>query len=529
MRRLLATFGVIIAVCVLAQYASTGIERNRGGESVQITTQTLVTDQLQPRSFINGIRVAPVTRDATNNPVLGWGAGATWDDTGVRDPHLLIDEDGQPVIEGSDYVMYYRGYEDLSIGAVGRATSPDRVTWTKEATNPVFELDVGEWDADTILGMSVMKLDDGSYVMWYASKNGTLYGIGRATSPKGIVWTRYGGNPILTHADFTAMNAATGCGLGHVLINNDGDYIMVFEASVAGWSVLGATSSDGITFTALNGGNVLFGKVANSWESYGVANPWLHQFASGEYLLAYNGTDAAVRFSIGFAKSSDLINWTRYPANPVLVCNIGQVDSWELHRIEGAALFSDDFGGPSVGMLYFGLQSTGSVQGRIGYATINQTATVGRVGSGLVVSDSLILGPNANQAIYSDGTNLILQSKTGEVVRAEYIFGHTEADTGDGNPATYTLTPTVEFNRIGSYDADGLTLTLGETGVREGMLIHIMAMANGFTMADVADVQVVVGAEISVPVYGSVWFRYYNPPGTSSPQWYQVTTVCAAD
>jgi len=529
----IAIFCVLLALALTA-VGLLGARYYQGGQSKLVTTEAVQTDQFQVQAFAGGVRVAPVVRDTANNPVLDWGAGAEWDDQGVRDPRLMIDTSGDPVTESDKYILYYTGYADSSTRAIGRATSSDRVTWAKDAGNPILEGAGGEWDANGTLGCCVIKLGAKSYVMFYCSHTGTTYGVGRATSTDGISWTKYDtdGGPILTAADFAGIGATNSMGIPYCIINNAGNYILLFESLVGThYRIFGATSADGITFTALNSGAALLSEVTSTWEGYGVANPYLYQFASGEYLLGYNGsaTDGS-EFSIGFAKSSNLTSWTRYPGNPVLVPRVSQANHWEKCRIEGPCLFGDDFGTSSVGMLYFGVRNTSSYLARIGYATIDQTAIVGRVGSGLGVRHELILGPNANQAIYSDGTNLILQSTTGEVVHAEHIFTHTVADNGNGGPATYTLTPTVKYNRIGTYDSDGLTLTLGETGIRDGMTIVIRnGIANNVTIADAADVQTVVGESITLAQYASVRFRYYNAPGTSDPKWFQETAVCTPD
>jgi len=123
-----------------------------------------------------------------SNPVLNLGANGTWDDAYIEDASVILD--------GTTYKMWYAG-QDGSNWRIGYATSPDGITWTKYASNPVVDLGTsGAWDDATVLYSSVI-LDGTTYKMWYSGNDGTDYRIGYATSPDGITWTKYGSNPVL--------------------------------------------------------------------------------------------------------------------------------------------------------------------------------------------------------------------------------------------------------------------------------------------------------------------------------------------
>jgi hypothetical protein len=105
--------------------------------------------------------------------------------------------------------MFYAG-EDLSEHSnIGRATSPDGITWTKyddpETTEePFVESDPvviasSGWDIRTVSRPVVLLTPDG-YVMIYMG--GILSRRGLAVSQDGIQWDSYEGNPILTENDF---------------------------------------------------------------------------------------------------------------------------------------------------------------------------------------------------------------------------------------------------------------------------------------------------------------------------------------
>ena len=86
------------------------------------------------------------------NPVLDLGSAGSWDDSGVILPSVIFDS--------NDYKMWFHG-DDGSATRIGYATSPDRITWAKSASNPVMDLGpAGSWDDSSILEPTV--LFDGS-------------------------------------------------------------------------------------------------------------------------------------------------------------------------------------------------------------------------------------------------------------------------------------------------------------------------------------------------------------------------------
>ena len=103
-----------------------------------------------------------------SNPVIAPGGGGTWDDAHVKDPALDWD--------GSQYVVWYAGHNGTE-WAIGRATASSITgTWTKDATNPVFEKDAGPaFDDSGVLFPVVLHepSDTGKeYKLWYGGDPG---------------------------------------------------------------------------------------------------------------------------------------------------------------------------------------------------------------------------------------------------------------------------------------------------------------------------------------------------------------------
>ncbi|HJU83599.1 MAG TPA: hypothetical protein VJ600_05270 [Holophagaceae bacterium] len=113
------------------------------------------------------------------NPVLPVGAPGTWDSFEVRYPVVHYD--------GLTYRMWYWGKNSLNGAAgqyaaeIGLATSTDGIHWTRQAS-PVFGNAFG---GNGYVPGSVVNTG-GQFVMWYADPYGS---IGRATSPDGVTWT----------------------------------------------------------------------------------------------------------------------------------------------------------------------------------------------------------------------------------------------------------------------------------------------------------------------------------------------------
>lgn len=124
----------------------------------------------------------------SDKPVLVPGENGSWDDSGVADPSVILD--------GGGYKMWYAGYDGLG-WRIGYATSSDGVVWKKHPSSPVLDIGMsGAWDDDFVLRPGVV-FDGIEYRMWYSGYNGSTVRIGYATSPDGVVWGKYPGNPVL--------------------------------------------------------------------------------------------------------------------------------------------------------------------------------------------------------------------------------------------------------------------------------------------------------------------------------------------
>jgi len=100
------------------------------------------------------------------------------------------------------YRMWYTGRTATSELKIGTATF-DGTTWVKSGSAVLTRSTTsGDFDDKWVAACSVVKEEPGVYTMYYTGfkdtiSNGIQARIGKASSPDGIVWTKYGFNPVL--------------------------------------------------------------------------------------------------------------------------------------------------------------------------------------------------------------------------------------------------------------------------------------------------------------------------------------------
>lgn len=141
-----------------------------------------------------------------------------------------------------------------------------------------------------------------------------VYDIGVATSPDRLTWTKNAANPVVVHSETYDIGSATIPNLVYV----GGTYYGYYSAysNESKYRVALVTSTDGTTWTKQ--GVVLDVGAAATWDANHVLQPVV-LYEAGEanpakkWKMWYIGQPNA---SIGYAYSPDGITWTKYASNP---------------------------------------------------------------------------------------------------------------------------------------------------------------------------------------------------------------------
>jgi hypothetical protein len=224
----------------------------------------------------DGETIVPFWTESWNFPA---GIGSVWMrppliTTGDAQFYLYYGRPGAPSYSnGISTFEAYDGFESYSSGDSPEIMNPNPGEWTRYAGNPVLvEGPSGSWDdhgatfASVIYDSLAME-----FRMYYHGFSYTgVHQIGLATSPDGMNWTKYPGNPIMTPGPA-------------------------------------------------------------SWDGQSVRVPMVWKEGLTDYRMIYTGNGSG-GMRVGYATSSDGISWTKHPANPVFndpTWAAGQTENWE--------------------------------------------------------------------------------------------------------------------------------------------------------------------------------------------------------
>ena len=299
-----------------------------------------------------------------NNPIIDVGEQASWESK-VSGLTSVIYHNG--IYEG-----WISGTDDTDTGRIGYATSSDGIEWAKYENNPVLVPgSQGEWD-DSNTDHACVLFINGVYKMWYMGEDGSSARIGYATSNDGINWDKYSANPVLNLGLVGSWDESE---VMHPSVVFDGNtYHMWYNGYGQDVQRTGyATSPDGITWTKYSGNPVLTVGASGTWDDYMLALMAVI-YKDDEFKMWYtggDGTDGSSKyFRIGYATSPDGITWSKYDNNPVL--DIGEVGAWDsLGVVTSSVLF--DTTAKIYKMWYGGLDGS---YGRTGYATTDPVSNL---------------------------------------------------------------------------------------------------------------------------------------------------------
>lgn len=258
------------------------------------------------------------------------GTGAVWDSF-FRDPGAVVYHAGQ-------FHMFYNGIDGFPrpVG-VGYATSPDGISWTIQAQEPVFSLvdsHVGLYNGPNLFVTSALVEDDGTWVLYYYNiQGGDFEGkqtIGRATAPQPTGPWVADPKPVLELGPSGAWDARQVTSPN--VLKTETGYVMYYEGLGQKAMIGMATSADGVNWVKYDDPTTTEPLFAESdpvlrptdgaWDSRRTLDPNVIQTADG-WVMVYTSTGGAKKFAsppfeFGYATSPDGITWTKGAENPIL-------------------------------------------------------------------------------------------------------------------------------------------------------------------------------------------------------------------
>ncbi len=270
------------------------------------------------------------TKDA-RNPVLSGGTSGAWN-AHIAEPCVLLNTDS------SRYEMWFVGFtgapgpnNDYHPYKIGYASSTDGIHWSMYPS-PVLSPTVSTWDAYTTDEPMVIR-ENGQYKMWYTSflsPTSPDY-LGYATSPDGIHWTKYSGNPVMGPGKAAWEVAGP---YGCCIIPFQGGYKMWYagvDATFLKDNIGYATSADGIVWLKDTVNNpVLRVGPSGQWDDGLVGVPQVLLSSNIAYMWYSGYRSSTGPRAAGVATSNDTgKTWTKYASNPVLApSGVGWDGTW---------------------------------------------------------------------------------------------------------------------------------------------------------------------------------------------------------
>ena len=268
-----------------------------GREIVASAKLARVTGQVPPP--------APVETSAgwkkfAGNPVMGGKYGTCFDVSVLRD--------------GDTYRMWLSWRPKASLALV---ESKDGIHWSEPPQVVLGPRKESRWE-DDINRPSVLKRAD-TYHMWYTGQAKGHSSIGYATSHDGVTWKRMSDKPVLTFDQPWELNAAVMC--PSVIWDEKAKLFRMwysggeqYEPNAIGY----ATSPDGLGWTKYEGNPILAALPKNPWEKHKVTACQVEKLGDW-YVMFYIGFQDEHTARICLARSKDgITNWQRHPANPIV-------------------------------------------------------------------------------------------------------------------------------------------------------------------------------------------------------------------
>ncbi len=245
--------------------------------------------------------------------------------------------------------LYFRGQGEEQHDQIGLAyTEPEKfdgINWIHYDRNPIVKVSKKREDFDSrhILDPASAVIDGRVYLYYSGHSYDKPPGIGLAVSDDGYNFIKSEVKPVMENA------------FAPEVILKDGTIHLFYQRKVNDhFEFFVCTSKDGMYFDMSNEKNIFkptFDAEKLDGFSVTTCRIWLE---NGIYFMTYGMCDKFDDYppAFGLAKSNDLMNWERYPGNPIYTR--GEPGSWD----EGAIWFGTVY--KHFGKYYMWYEGTGA-------------------------------------------------------------------------------------------------------------------------------------------------------------------------
>ena len=259
------------------------------------------------------------------------------------------------------YQMWYTSSSTDQFGSfgMGYAISSDGTNWDTHPNNPLFEADPNAWDKDSVAGQVIVwDPIEKEYVMAYQgftlgtgefdwdtleTDEGT-WGIGVATSPDGISWTKSSRNPVINFTeDFDPFSSEISpCWPLTITLNNRGAFRGYIAATKTEEALLGEAACH---IYAMNGVDAETWMIDDSepvfeagtgYDRMGFTSASVVELGNTQYMfytaftdwVQFDGYQSAANITVNLATSTDDgATWVRDANNPLPISTTGVASS----------------------------------------------------------------------------------------------------------------------------------------------------------------------------------------------------------
>jgi len=254
---------------------------------------------------------------------------------------IVWDKTGRKYNKGKGLLVFANGKETAQSETIGRVTgqlpptkqekqartSESSAGWRKYEKNPVLGGELGTcFDVSVLDEVNTYRM----YFSWRPKRS-----IALVESSDGISWSE----PRIVLGP-RSRSGWEGRVNRPAVIKRENNYHMWYTGQMSDRSWIGyATSVDGVTWERASAKPVL--SPEKSWEGAAVMCP--HVLWDGEtktYLMWYSAGEQYEPNAIGYATSSDGLNWKKLPTNPVFAAD--RNNEWEKHKVTGCQVIRQD-------------------------------------------------------------------------------------------------------------------------------------------------------------------------------------------